>query len=215
MGSFEIVGEVKREITYDIINIKIDFQAEADMASEASERAIKECERYLGELGSFGVDISEIRLYNDDVETANGYLDKAKKYKASRKIGIKTDFDMGIVNNLRLLLVEGKYQAEFDFSYSFSDIEKIRTEMLDEALQQAKNKAYDLAEKLGCKIEGIKNVVMGDKPEHLKEDVMHFEDGVFDRMLEAPRYFSSGYSKRLKAKSEEISEKVYTKWIIS
>ena len=57
MGKLEVRGNASKTVDYDLMKIKLDFHAKEKTATEASQKVMRECEEFLGNLKKGGVDI--------------------------------------------------------------------------------------------------------------------------------------------------------------
>ncbi len=156
MGVFELRGNAQKEEECDLMKINIDFEAKGKNAAECSEKVMKECERFLEEVEKIGINASEITLSNDEVSTPRYSEDD--KLVAERSLQIKKAYSMPLINSIRSILQNGKYDFEMDVDFEVMDEEKIHIELAQEALAKSRNEAEKIAESLGMKIEGVKSV---------------------------------------------------------
>lgn len=153
MGEFTIIGTAKRNVEYDMVDCIVTFRALEDEPYEASVKAMDECERFLKEMRTLGLDSRNVILKDDCLDEEN-YRDDLK-YESIRKIVVRIQFNMELVNTIRSILNKGLYRAEFDIRYSFSKEKEIRDILQKEALLNSRRQAFELAKTMGLEVKGI------------------------------------------------------------
>ena len=206
MSIFEITGKSERRINYDIAIIKITFSASSKITYDSSEKTLNDCEVFLEEIEKLGIKPSSFSLDNDEV-TEDIYRNDPD-YESERCIKLEIPFDMVIINSIHELLNTNKYNAEFEMDHKLSNEKKIRTELINEAVLDSKEKAEMLAKTLGMKVKGIKS--MATDNEYGNYSYMEHEE--CRRMAVAAG--SSKKTNELKSKDTMIHERVEVKWIL-
>lgn len=208
MGAFEIHGNAKRTVNYDVAVIGLDFVASEKTAFAASSKVMEYCERFLAEVEKAGIDPSTFTL-QDDTVTEESYRDD-DKLEATRSIQVKVPFKMETINAIRDLLDEEKYDFHFDLNYELSNEDEIRDELLKEALLDSKQKAEQLAATLGMKVKGIKSVETYSRSRGSSH--MDWMECEHERCICAAPKCSK--SNELKSKEETFYESIEVKWNI-
>lgn len=204
MGVFEITGVAEREYTCDIAEMTITFMSTGRSTHEVSEKAMKECERFLGEVESIGIKIPEIRIVEDRVIEEH----YEKMMKAERVIFLEFPFDMALINRIRKTLHGGKYEHEVEMSYSLSNKEEIHKELCKEAVEKSRMEVEIIASALGMKIKGVKSATKSYMEERR-------ERGKFC-VAEAARGIGSDYTRSDELEAEKTMERetVTMKWVL-
>lgn len=208
MGTFEVRGNARRTVNYDIAVINIDFIASEKTSTRASEKALEYCERFLEKVEKIGLNATNFSIEGDEIE-ANRYRDD-EDVEAYRKIQIKIPFNMKIINAIRVILDDEKIDSIFELGYELSNEDKIRDELLNEALLDSKTKAEQLATALGKKIVGVKKLEAYNSSrdiEIINCIEMEHEDCDFGTTM-------LSQSNELKAKETTLTENIDVKWII-
>ena len=117
---------------------------------------------------------------------------------------------MKIINAIRVILDDEKIDSIFELGYELSNEDKIRDELLNEALLDSKTKAEQLATALGKKIVGVKNLEAYNSSrdiEIINCIEMEHEDCDFGTT-------TLSQSNELKSKETTLTENIDVKWII-
>ena len=215
MGKLEVKSTAERTVKYDRISISVKFRSEGETASEASEKVMRDCDAFLGAMKIKGFDISEIMLYEDDVNEFVRYdeEDSIDKYKAFRAVEIIIEFDMKIINMIRAILNSLSFKAEVDTGFIISNEDQISEELMMEALKDTKLKAEKMAAAIGEEITGL--ISVGEMDTHkntMAGDILcmdSFEVFEHEDSLELEEYLNS---EELSAKEKTIRESAYTVW---
>ena len=206
MSIFEITGISERRINYDIAIIKITFLASGKVTYDTSAKTLKDCEMFLEEIEKIGIKPSSFSMDNDEV-TEDRYKDDYD-YDSERCIKLEIPFDMVVINSIHELLNTNKYNAEFEMNHKLSNEKKIRTELINEAVLDSKEKAEMLAKTLGMNVKGIKS--MATDNEYGNYSYTEHEDC---RRIAVAAGLSEK-SNELKSKDTMIRERVEVKWIL-
>ena len=217
MGKIEVCGIAERTIDYDLMKLEVKFQARKDTPEEASECVMKECEEFLAALKADGTDLSGIALGRDEVEDCRYYTDDGKTkayYAASRMLEIITPFNMTAVNRVRSIINAKRLQAVVKTTYLLSNSDKIKQELLVEALKDAAYKADLMAAAIDQR---VIELVTADKnaPSSVYNSLF---DGIGSclccQITEDEEYEEYDNSDELKASTTTLSETIYTTWEI-
>ena len=205
MGVFEISGSAERKMLCDTVNMTVTFKEETKNAYEVSSKVMSECERFLGELESARMDITKIRIREDSVD--EGY---EGNITGRRSVVIEFPFDMKMINTIRTMLQEGRYDHRIDISFDLSNIDEIHKELKREAILNSRKIAEDVAKTLGLTVKGTKNGSIGVR--YLDDYGLGKYGGMkIPDFMKATRYEKSD---QLEAKKTTESETVTLKWII-
>ena len=210
MAIFEISGQAKMQVYYDIAVIQIEFIASDKNSFSASSKVMKECEDFLSEVKKMGIDASMFSLLSDSVSEEE-YSDD-KMVLAERSLQIKIPFDMKMINSIRSILDEKKYDATFELKFELSNEDEIYTLLMTEALLDSKRKASVFAETLGQKVVGIDFAETYSHSSY-KGTMDWMEDERATMLLNNIEH-SYSESNMIKAKEEIRSESIDVKWII-
>ncbi len=159
MGQIEVKGKAEKTVVYDLINVGITFHSREETSKEASEKVMRDCENFLSYFAKMGYDMNSVRLEKDYVSENTYYddYDDSSKYSylATRKVNIIMKYDMKLVNNIHSLLNYLSLKAEVSTNYEFSDNIRVGDELMQEALQNARQKAEKMAAAIGEEITGL------------------------------------------------------------
>ncbi len=217
MGKLEVRGEASRTVDYDIMKIRLDFNAKENTAKEASEKVMKECEEFLTVLKKGGADISGITLSDDSVSQYDDYIHDSmvEKFKARRALKIDSKFNTKLINDIRTIINSRDWQVTFHVDFELSNEEEIREELYIEALKGAKKQAQAMAEAIDQKVISL---ISADKNSP-KPDSVFLGEVLCMGQLE----LSSGdcviehydNSDELSADKKTYTETIYTTWEIA
>ena len=160
MSIFKIKGQAQKVIAYDIVEIEISFVSRNKDSYTASMKVMEESERFLNEANTIGLS-SEMFALSED-RTDEGFRDDGE-FKATRAIQIRLPFDMERINQIRAILDEGRFSAEFNLDYEYSKMADLHRQLLSEALQDSKSSAEVLAKGMGMKVKGIESINVEEK----------------------------------------------------
>ena len=121
-----------------------------------SEIVTKECERFLNEIEILDIRSKDVCIQDDSVDESNYYSDK-DKIDANRQLKIIMPLNMNVINCLRDILQNGKYNFRFTLVQKISNEEQIHAELIEEALLNSKREAEKLAESMGMRIDSMKS----------------------------------------------------------
>ena len=206
MSIFKIRGQAQKVVTYDIVEIEISFVAKNKDSYIASKKALEESDRFLNEVNSIGLS-AETFVLSDD-RTSEGYRDDGE-FKSTREIGIRVPFNMEMINQIRNILDEGRYAAEFNLNYEYSKMDELHRELLTEALRDSKANADALANSMNMKVKGIDSINVEEK-EAVTMDWMEQECTTLCRRKGSPLIESD----KLKAGETCEEASLDVKWII-
>ena len=213
MSIFEIQGQAKRNVNYDIAVVSITFTEKGENSYLASKAVMRECEQFFEKLDVDGITSSNAVLGDDSV-SEDRYADSSKVI-ANRKVEFRIAFNMEVINRIRQIIDENEYSTRFHIEYELSNEDQMtrhqarnkKEELLKEALLDSKKKAEDLAEALNMTVIGVKSVEAYSKLNGRTEGIA-CERSICDYMG-VPQF---SHSNKLQAKEKELSESIEVKW---
>ena len=208
MGYIETRGYAKREYECDIMRITISFHANDDDTYKISRNVMDECERFLKDAKKIGIKAEDINLADDTVLRRNNYDRESRD--AERELSIRTTYDMKLINSIKTLLNDGKYNHSIMLNMEYSGKEKLHKELLFEAMADAKEKAEELAKGLGTKIIGI---------EYTQDNSCYDDKYLWENLLQCLSLGEDAddtyeESNKLSAKASSESASITIKWNI-
>lgn len=205
MGTLTINGYAKHEYSYDSMKITIGFNAYETTTTLALEKVMNQCEEFLAVLADYGVKTEDITLGENSVE--NNYDDDENAADALREIIIHTAFDMKFINAIMSLIKDKGYDADIDFDYKISNLEKIHENLLKEAMLDSKRKATLIAESVGQKVVGIDSA----DSTYTSHNTMDWMTCEKYRLMEDEQF---AYSNKLKSPVTTESENITVTWLV-
>ena len=211
MGKLEVSGTAQRIVDYDLMKIVIDFHAKEDTSDMASKRVMKECEDFLAQLKKGGFDLSAVSLRADQIRQTYSYRndEQVECYEANRELEFVCEFNMKLINDIRIITNRMKSKANFKVSYLLSKENAIMKELLKEALMDAKNQATMLASAIDQKVIGL---ISADKNDPKADDV--YLGQVLSMSLCCEQDSDENYdnSDELAPTKVTLAEQIYTVW---
>lgn len=156
MGKLSIRGTAEREVSYDSVEISVEFCVRSKTTKESLNSVMEQCERCLELLTKAGMDIKHISINDDSVEQV--YEDGEIYIRAARKIDLHFAFDMVFANYLLDLIKSQNFDVAIQSNYQLRDTKELHEELLKEALADSRRKAEFIAESMGQKVIGIETV---------------------------------------------------------
>ena len=205
-GTLELSSTVTRMVDCDVAYIGICFFDEGENGGEVSENVMKECERFLACIGKLGFTPGDFRLEKDVVREPS-YREE-KNLKGERELLIRMPYNMGLINSIREILVEGKFKHRISVDGEISDPAQVRKMLMQEALRNSRMEAETLANEMGAKIKALVSIKDNGYP----------DDSVFDEKCEKELCRSKSCESRyeqsddLSAMQVEKSLTMYFKW---
>ena len=216
MGELTVRGSASKRVDYDLMIIDLIFHSKENTAKEASQKVMHECEEFLKVLEKGGVDISEISLSKDSVETAmaynNDYDREWECYKANRSLRIESEFDMKMINAIRSITNNSGAQVEFNVKYKLSNEEAISQELQFEALRNAKKQAEEMAQAIDQKVIGL---ISADKNGLSNKELEQFINAVSMRLCCEQTDETYDHSDKLSSSNILLTETIQTIWEIA
>ncbi|MCR4657664.1 MAG: SIMPL domain-containing protein [Lachnospiraceae bacterium] len=217
MGQIEVKGKAEKTVVYDLINVGITFHSREETPKEASEKVMRDCENFLSSFAKMGYDMNSVRLEKDYVSENTYYdnYDDSSKYSylATRKVNIIMKYDMKLVNNIHSLLNYLSLKAEVSTNYEFSDNIRVGDELMQEALQNARQKAEKMAAAIGEEITGLISADQKstDNSAYIGDTLCLSESASFlmSDNIELEEY---EYTDQLAASEITLSESINTVW---
>ncbi|WP_026508521.1 SIMPL domain-containing protein [Butyrivibrio sp. MC2013] len=206
MGKLTIVGKAERSVVADIVEITMRFLSHAGSSSAAAAKVIKDCEQFLENVKSWGIDLRNIHISDDDINQE--FEDKELDVTATRELKIIIPFDMGFNNSLMDLIEKSDMDVDLNVQYSLSNKKELHDELLKEAINDSRKKAELIAETMDQKISGIDTVEQGDRYD--RSEYMCCEQ---ERAISVP-YRKPQLSDQLKAPTTKETEAIEIVWIM-
>lgn len=209
MGKITVQGYAEKEVNYDLVEMTISFNAREKTAARASKEVMRQCELFLQELNTKGIKAEDIHLEEDSISKT--YQDRENNtITAKRTIEVKIEFDMKLMNGIMELIQKQEGDIEYDNRFMLSNEEKIHTLLLQEAIQDARKKAEEIAAALGQKVVELKSATQDSRGGN-REFEQYFKLSAETK----PCYCEAGYiSDDLQSPISRETESVETVWVI-
>ena len=144
MGTIQVSCKAARKVECDLLEYTLTFTRTKGSVSLAIDAVEKDMEKTLEALKNFGVAIEHIHVEKDSVDEGYSQKDTAV-FECERKVRFKIKANNAFTNRLMDILKNNQISALVDTNYYYSEEQKLRKELLKEALQDSKSKAELLA----------------------------------------------------------------------
>lgn len=161
-GTISVEADSKQLVTPDEAVISLGLESRGKTAKEANDKQREKNSNVISKLKELGVTESTIKTSNLELEPVYYYNDRTGKqstdgYKASTDITI-SKLKVDDVGKIADQCIEAGADRVDGISYRVSSEPEVYKDLIAEATDIAKNKAEVIAEKAGCKVNGIKNI---------------------------------------------------------
>ena len=207
MGKLYVNGRAKQELHADMVNINLRFEARDESSTRALYIVTEQCEQFLGKLKKAGFNLDQVRLADDEV--SQDRYDEERLYIASRSVEFDMPFEIKNYNAILDMIRKEQYEINLSTNYYLSNNDEVKERLVQEAVVDSQKRAKQIAEALGRKLIGFKEM-----------DV----DGIRKRVNSIVLYDQSGSSMSYKSDLDnsnlisapliEKEEKVSVTWII-
>lgn len=207
MGKLYVNGRAKQELNADMVNINLRFEARDESSTRALYIVTEQCEQFLGKLKKAGFNLDQVRLADDEV--SQDRYDEERLYIASRSVEFDMPFEIKNYNAILDMIRKEQYEINLSTNYYLSNNDEVKERLVQEAVVDSQKRAKQIAEALGRKLIGFKEM-----------DV----DGIRKRVNSIVLYNQSGSSMSYKSDLDnsnlisapliEKEEKVSVTWII-
>ena len=210
MGKLRISGKAEAEYTYDVMDVKISFEAHGKSSANVVKEALRQCEEFLSIIIEDGYSMNNIRIENDSIYQEHD--EDEFEAVAERSIVIRLPYDVKHTSYFMSIIQDKNYDADFDVEKIISNEKEINQELLKKAIDDSKEKAIFIAEAMGQEIKKIHSVE-ADRYNYVAMDYMCCE------CEQSIRFTGSlaeelKYSNDIKAPTVKKSKEVEVIWII-
>ncbi len=220
MRTIRVTGKGQIKVKPDMTRITLSLEGIYPEYGETLHRSSQDTERLKGLLTGFGFERPDLKTLNFSVDTEyESYKDKGA-YK-QRFVGykfrhlMKVEFlsDNGRLGKVLYPLANCPVRPEFRFSYTVSDPEAAKNELLGKAITDAKEKAVALTQAASVTLKEIQSI-------DYSWDQINFEVQPMNRMLMAeeccaPMMDGAGsYDMDIEPDNIEVSDTVTVLWEI-
>ncbi|MGN1416242.1 MAG: SIMPL domain-containing protein [Oscillospiraceae bacterium] len=210
MGEMNVKGYAEKKIECDIIEYSLSFHAQGRTEAAALGAVNDELERFLTLIEEKGVKPDMFRI-EENHTNRKYYSDKDTfPFEAVRKVSLTLPLDSAAVNWILHFLSDNGFKAETQESYICSTLNELHKELLKLAVRDSKEKAELLAQTLGKKLLGIKQL---ETKNGMLEENMYCEQERGISVMAACGSASSN-SSRIKSPVRTESEEVDITWLI-
>lgn len=202
MGTIKVKGYSERKVLADVTNYQLTFKA-IDLKPSYVITTIKDqCEIFLKELAGLGLDIKDVHLSEDEINT---YKYEKREAFGERQIQFRTPLSPVINDKVYQIIKDNNLNVDVETEYEYSNKIELHKELIKEAVLNSKNKAELIAEANEQKIKYIDSVDYGDDYLYVQENL----DDSIEFECDDDSYFE-----KISGKEIVESEEIYIKWFI-
>ena len=211
MGTLYTNGFASRKVDYDVMTVIITFYSNEKLAQDAAKKVLEDSEIFLAKLKESGIDISDFRAGQNTVEEPDRYSED-KSVKAHRTITYECKYDLGFVDFIMSMISSLSLGASVSINPAYSKLPELHQELIKEVIKEARAKAELIADEMGLKITGVKNIKRNEHDDEVFEtsDNQRNHTYAFGTAL---RKSDSLYETLKNQQIEEI-ETIYVEWIV-
>ena len=205
MGKITMTGEARAEVIADTMNISIRIKAKEKTTTRAISEVRAQTEHLLKLFADMGLEIEHIKVKDEDVSDSRDVYTHEEYVEAKKAIELEYGADIKLANAIIGVVQKCNYDINIRVNYSVKNLEKIHSELLKKAVLNSKEKAEAIAETLGEKILGIKEI----------SDASRMGSGVFCNDLLIPAFLTESdtpLADKLSLPVQEEYEEIEVVW---
>ena len=222
MRTIRVTGKGQIKVKPDMTRITMSLEGTYPDYGEALRHSSLDTERLKDVLSAFGFERSDLKTLNFNVETEyESYKDKGTykqrfvgyKFRHMMKVEFPSDNDR--LGKVLYALANCPVKPEFRLSYTVSDPEAAKNELLGKAVTDAKEKAFVLTQAAGVTLKTIQSI-------DYSWGQINFEVQPMNRMLMADECLAapmtaeeSSYDMDIEPDDIEVSDTVTVLWEIA
>ena len=221
MRTIRVTGKGRLKVKPDTTRITISLEGTWPEYGETLRHSSQDTERLKDVLSAFGFERSDLKTLNFNVETEyESYKDKGTYkqrligYKFTHMMKVEFPSDNDRLGKVLYALANCPLKPEFRLSYTVSDPEAAKNDLLGKAVTDAKEKASVLTQAAGVTLKDIQSI-------DYSWGEIDFEYRPMNRMLMADEYLarpmaaeSPSYDMDIEPDDIEVSDTVTVLWEI-
>ena len=221
MRTIRVTGKGQIKVKPDTTRITISLEGTRPEDGETLRHSSQDTERLKDVLSAFGFERSDLKTLNFNVETEyESYKDKGTYkqrligYKFTHMMKVEFPSDNDRLGKVLYALANCPLKPEFRLSYTVSDPEAAKNDLLGKAVTDAKEKASVLTQAAGVTLKDIQSI-------DYSWGEIDFEYRPMNRMLMADEYLarpmaaeSPSYDMDIEPDDIEVSDTVTVLWEI-
>ncbi len=221
MRTIRVTGKGQIKVKPDTTRITISLEGTWPEYGETLRHSSQDTERLKDVLSAFGFERSDLKTLNFNVETEyESYKDKGSYkqrligYKFTHMMKVEFPSDNDRLGKVLYALANCPLKPEFRLSYTVSDPEAAKNDLLGKAVTDAKEKASVLTQAAGVTLKDIQSI-------DYSWGEIDFEYRPMNRMLMADEYLarpmvaeSPSYDMDIEPDDIEVSDTVTVLWEI-
>ena len=222
MRTIRVTGKGQIKVKPDTTRITISLEGTWPEYGETLRPSSQDTERLKDLLSAFGFARSDLKTLNFNVETEyESYQDRGTYkqrfigYRFTHMMKVEFPSDNDRLGKVLYALANCPLKPEFRLSYTVSDPEAAKNDLLGKAVTDAKEKASVLTQAAGVTLKDIQSI-------DYSWGEIDFEYRPMNRMLMADEYLarpmvaeSAGYDMDIEPDDIEVSDTVTVLWEIS
>ena len=221
MRTIRVTGKGQIKVKPDMTRITLSLEGVYPEYGEALRRSSEDTERLKDLLTGFGFERSDLKTLNFNVETEyesykekGSYKQRFIGYRFTHMMKVEFPSDNDRLGKVLYALANCPLKPEFRLSYTVSDPEAAKNDLLGKAVTDAKEKASVLTQAAGVTLKDIQSI-------DYSWGEIDFEYRPMNRMLMADEYLarpmvaeSPSYDMDIEPDDIEVSDTVTVLWEI-
>ena len=221
MRTIRVTGKGQIKVKPDTTRITISLEGTWPEYGETLRHSSQDTERLKDVLSAFGFERSDLKTLNFNVETEyesykekGSYKQRLIGYKFTHMMKVEFPSDNDRLGKVLYALANCPLKPEFRLSYTVSDPEAAKNDLLGKAVTDAKEKASVLTQAAGVTLKDIQSI-------DYSWGEIDFEYRPMNRMLMADEYLarpmvaeSPSYDMDIEPDDIEVSDTVTVLWEI-
>ena len=166
MQTITVTASGEAELPADIINFRINVNAEGETPQEAYEQHKKLEDKLVGLLKKHEIKEKNINFRPINIHEVRGHPEREtpRSIRTQQQVHLRLE-DFDVYEKIQVKLIEAGFD-QFNGDFGSSNQKEGEKEALKNALANAREKAGLIASELGGEVTGIKNIRHGERPSH-------------------------------------------------
>ena len=165
MRTIRVTGKGQLKVRPDVTRITLDLNAVCPTYAEALKESSEKTEQLKNLLAQFGFERGDLKTLNFNVDTEyesykerGAYKERLVGYRYVHRMKVEFPSDNDRLGKILYALMNSPAKPEFHLSFTVSDPEKAKNELLGNAVADAREKAAVLAQAAGIRLLDIQNI---------------------------------------------------------
>lgn len=220
MRTIRVTGKGMLRVKPDVMRITLSLEGTDMEYGKTLEQSARETEKLKELMAEFGLERSSLKTLRFDVDTdyrrekvGDSYESRFAGYKYEHVMKVEFSADRERVGKILYALAHCPMQPEIRLSYTVSDPEGAKNELLSRAVTDAKEKACVLTQAAGVRLGSIQNIdySWGE----IEFEMRPMQNMMMADALPCPTGGQGSYDLDIEPDDEEVTDTVSMIWEIS